>query len=129
MQLVKVIPAMNQWRTELKKQERAKRIAFEIDKAHHFALVEHQATKGVGYKKFESQKAQAIADGKKRSAEKAAQRLLIMDAKRKLTAEQFRRQSVRWAFRFGPRMMVKPDVSLPVIAVLRIAAEVLEVKA
>jgi hypothetical protein len=35
---------------------------------------------------------------------------------------------VRWAFKRGPRMMVKPDVSLPVIAALYIAAEVLEVK-
>jgi hypothetical protein len=128
MKLVTVIPAMNQWRTELKKQERAKRMAFELDKAHHFALVEYQATKGVGFKKYEAQKAQALADSKKRSAEKQAQRLLVLDQKRRYTAEQTRRAAVRWAFKRGPRMLVKSDVSLPVIAALYIAAEVLEVK-
>lgn len=128
MQLVKVIPAMNQWRTELKKQERAKRLAFEQDKAHHFALVEYKATKGVGFKKYEGQKALALADSKKRSAEKQVQRLLVLDSKRRLTTEQKRRASVRWAFKRGPRMEVKPGTVLPVISVLYIAAEVLEVK-
>ncbi len=128
MKLVTVIPAMNQWRTELKKQERAKRMAFELDKAHHFALVEHQQTKGVGFKKYEAQKSQALADSKKRQAEKQAQRLLALDEKRRYTTEQTRRALVKWAFKRGPRMEVRPGLVVPVVSFLRIAAEVLEVR-
>jgi hypothetical protein len=126
--MVKVMPAMNQWRTELKKQERAKRLAFEVDKAHHFALAEYAKSGGVGFKKFEAQKALALSENKKRSAEKQAQRLLSLDSNRRYTREQKRRSLVRWAFKRGPRMEVKPGVVIPVVSVLRIYAEVAEVK-
>lgn len=124
MQMVKVMPAMSQWRAQLKREERAKRLAFEIDKAHHFALKEYEATKGVGFKRFESQRKQASAESRKRKAEQNAQRVLFLESKRKHYAEKERRAMVKWAWTKGPRVEVKPQVFLPVVAVLRIYAEV-----
>jgi hypothetical protein len=124
--MVKVIPQMNAWRTELKKQERAKRLAFEMDKAHHFALKEYEATRGVGFKKFEAQRKAAAAESRKKQAEKNAQRVLFLESKRLHFAELRRRELVKWAFRKGPRMEVKPGTFLPVVSVLRIYAEVAE---
>jgi hypothetical protein len=55
MKLVTLMPGLNAVRAEMKRAEKAKRIAFELDKAHHFALKEEAA------RCFEQERASVIA--------------------------------------------------------------------
>ncbi len=125
-----LMPGMSSWRAEVKRAERAARLAFEVDKAHHFALVEYSKTGGVGSKKFEAQRTLASAEYRKRAAEQKAQRILWLESKRRVLAEKERaewaRDMTRWAFRKGPRIEVRTGVALPVVSILRIYAEVAE---
>lgn len=135
MKLGQVLPEMSSWRAEVKRAEKAKQLAFEIDKAHHFANIEYAKSGGVGFKRFEEQRRLAGVDAKKAKAEQSSQRVLFLESKRRVLAEKAAaeaalgtRSMVRWAFQRGPRMEVRSGVILPVVSVLRIYAEVAEVR-
>lgn len=133
MKLVQVIPELSTWRAEIKRAEKAKRLAFEIDKAHHFALIEYGKTHGVGFAKFESQRKNATESARRAAAEKKAQRILWLESKRKALAEKRaveieaeKRALVRWAWKNGPTVEIKPETVVPVYGVVKLYAEVAE---